>query len=359
MKSNRNVIIWSKEVFDLIDGRPIGGIAVQMFFWSKIFTEHGWNVYSLSECSHKTTARDNIIFKPIRSIRGINLLLEWCWSLVYLLSIRPNVVIFRGANRQLLPLALLSRPLNIKLVYFSASDVNFEPGKELVGSEINRKLYHYSLKHIRYFITQNTHQSETLRVNFGNNSLMLPNIWAENIAIDCSNVIHGDVVWIANFRRLKRAEWVLNLAKRMPEIKFVMAGGRLGSDSYYDEIEEKSRLISNVSFLGPQSFLQANSLVANSKVLLCTSTFEGFPNTFLQAWSNGIPVVSTVDPSGVIAKFNLGIVARTEEEILLALLRLMNDNEYYEQISRSVLDYFNTHHSAKLGYNKLIQYINE
>ena len=40
-----------------------------------------------------------------------------------------------------------------------------------------------------------------------------------------------------------------------------------------------------------------------SKILINTSSFEGFPNTFVQAWANGVPVISLkVDPDNIIKK---------------------------------------------------------
>ena len=48
-QDNKKVIIWLTEVKNLLDGKPIGGIAVQMYFWAKTFAQNGWQVYSFAE----------------------------------------------------------------------------------------------------------------------------------------------------------------------------------------------------------------------------------------------------------------------------------------------------------------------
>lgn len=354
-KQGKKVIIWLTEVKNLLDGKPIGGIAVQMFFWAQVLVKNGWQVYSFAEDTKMTTSLDGIIFKPVKNIPRINLLLEWWRSLKYLLTIHPDVVLFRGAHRNLLPLALFSRLLGVKLVYFSASDVNFEPGKELVGSEFNRKLYHSSIRHIHYFVTQNQHQHDTLLRNYGKDSLTMYNIWGKTPTNEHDIPPKSDAVWVANFRKLKRAEWVMAAAKHCKDYHFVMAGG--GNDEYYIEMQNEAGKIDNLGFLGPKSFFYTNSLVQKSKVLLCTSTFEGFPNTFLQAWSNGLPVISTVDPSGIISENGLGEVINNETELVAALKRLLGDEEYYKKLCSSVSDFFQQHHASQSGYERLIEYI--
>lgn len=356
-QSNKRVIVWMTEVKNLMDGKPIGGIAVQMYFWAKVFAENGWQVYSFAENARETETCEGIIFKPARNIQRVNFLLEWWRSLKYMLTIRPRVVMYRGANRHLLPLSLFAKLFGVKLVYLSASDVNFEPGKELVGSELNRRLYHRSIRHIRYFVTQNRHQHDTLLQNYGKESLTMYNIWGQTPANGQDAPPQCDAVWVANFRRLKRAEWVMDAAERLPQYSFVLAGGSGGEKGYYEQMQQRAESLANVGFLGGRSFFYTNALVAGAKVLLCTSTFEGFPNTFLQAWSAGLPVISTVDPSGIIAANGLGEVVGDEAELVEALRRVLGDADYYKQLCASVADFFQKNHAAQPGYERLTNYI--
>lgn len=356
MKKDR-IIIWATEVFQLIEGKPVGGVAVQMMFWAQNFVKHGWEVYSFAENEKRIISKSGIIFKPKRNSQRINFLLEWFHAVKFIVSIRPNLIIYRGANRELWSLAFISRLFGVKLAFFAASDVNFEPGKELVGSEMNRRLYHRAIKHIKYFLVQNEHQKATLYSNYGKDSKIIYNIWGTTDMVEQIKPTVSDVIWIANFRRLKRAEWVLESAEKLPEYHFILAGAASGDRSYYDDINRRASMLPNVDFLGGQSFFYANSLVANSKVLLCTSTFEGFPNTFLQAWSNGLPVISTVDPSGIIRKNNLGIVVETVDELTTAIRILMDNKENYDELRKSILPYFEKNHSSEYAFNKLMSYI--
>ena len=107
-QTDKKVIIWLTEVKNLLDGKPIGGIAVQMYFWAQVFARNGWQVYSFAENAKETETLEGITFKPLKNIQRVNFLLEWWRSLKYLLTIRPKVVFFRGANRHLLPLAIFA-----------------------------------------------------------------------------------------------------------------------------------------------------------------------------------------------------------------------------------------------------------
>ena len=359
MKQRRRVIIWLTEMMDLIDGKPIGGIAVQMHFWAQVFAKNGWQVFSFADHINATVNKDEIVFKPIRRIRRINFILEWWWAFKYLIVIHPKLIIYRGANRSLLPVSVFARIFGIRLVFFSASDVNFEPGKEMIKGELNRKMYHRSIKHIRYFVTQNQHQHDTLYKEYGKESLIMYNIWGHT-SLDSSkdDPPKCDVVWVANYRKLKRAEWVVDAAEQLPDFLFAMAGGRSsGEGSYYDEIQRRGERCPNLKLLGGRSFFYTNELVARSKVLLCTSVFEGFPNTFLQAWSNGIPVISTVDPSCIIVNNGLGVVVSNQQELVAAILRVLRDEDYYKRLSSSVSDFFMKNHAAQSGFERLIKYL--
>lgn len=354
---NHKIIIWSTTVSDLLeDNKKVAGIAVQLYFWAQTFARHGWDVTTFTH--KKSFVGEGITFKHLKRRKRFKIVHEWLSVIRELLIIRPQIVVSRGAGRIAYPLAIISRWFGVKYVVFGASDVNFEPGKELIaGGEHNRRQWQKAVKKIKYIVVQNVHQRETLKRNYRKDCLTLFNLWGEARAAEVKG-FHTDVVWGANLRPLKRAEWMVNAAKALPQFDFTIIGGPTGQEpEYYDEIERLSSGIGNLHFIGKKSFSETNAIVSQSRLLCCTSTFEGFPNTFLQAWANNIPVVSTVNPSNVITDSNLGVVVETEDGFQAALQLMLSNSEEYEKKCMAVKNYFERHHSPEVNYQKLVGFI--
>lgn len=349
------VFIRSTAIGNIMDGSPkVGGVGVQLYFWAKMFSSAGWRVYSMSD--KPAYEKEGIIFLKYKNWGALDIVHEWLHTFWVYLRYHPNLVIERGAGRSLYPVARLATFFHIKVILFGASDVNFEPGKELIsGGDHNRRLFQKAIPAVGFFVVQNQHQQYTLKQNYSRESMIMPNIWRKIETM--SNASDTDVVWVANLRALKRPEWILSAAKELPYHSFTMIGGPDTKEiSYYRGVENEARAINNVSFLGSRPFIETCGIISKAKVLVCTSTFEGFPNTFLQAWSYGIPVVSTVDPSGIIATNKLGCVISSEEELSKKLKLILEDKVLYEQLCVNVKEFFAANYSTDNALKKLLDY---
>jgi glycosyltransferase involved in cell wall biosynthesis len=80
---------------------------------------------------------------------------------------------------------------------------------------------------------------------------------------------------------------------------------------------------------------------------VCTSDYEGFPNIFLEAWSEGLPIVSTFDPDGLIAERGLGAVADPHVDSLAArLAKLLESAERWRAASAAARRYYLENHTV-------------
>lgn len=351
--SNKKVILWLTGIDDLLKGEgQVVGLRVQMMLWAKIFSEKDWDVFTFSKKDSKKMG--NINFVKYHSGKYFSIFFDFFYSYICIWKLRPDLIIFRGASRNLYFVSLFARLTNTKVVFMGASDVNFIKGKDKVsGIYLNTKLYRKGLERVNNIVVQNILQLKSLSENYGKTALIIPNIWS---VFEDGSGDKNSILWVANFRELKRPQWFLNLSKKFPNEKFIMAGNPLDK-KLYEEVFENGKEIKNLHFLGPVSFKKSQSLFNNSKILICTSKFEGFPNTFLQAWSNNTPVISTVDPSGLLTRDNLGVFVRSEDDLFKEVEILINKADSYFKLQESIKKYFYNNHNPKINYEKFINYL--
>jgi len=91
--------------------------------------------------------------------------------------------------------------------------------------------------------------------------------------------------------------------------------------------------VGTLTFHGRLPYRAANRLFDRARVFINTSETEGFPNTFLQAWIRGIPVVSFIDPDQVIRREGLGHAVASLEEMASAAQRLATDSQAWLEAS--------------------------
>jgi len=193
----------------------------------------------------------------------------------------------------------------------------------LVRFARDRWLYEYGLRRADAILVQSASQAETLARDYGLAGRVAGMLVEKPQPIAAPDI---DVLWVSNIRKLKRPDRILHLAERMPELKIHMVGGPLaGEEALFRDVRDAAAAKTNVMFHGRLSYWDASELYGRAKVLVNTSEIEGFPNSYLQAWIRGVPVVTLIDPDDVIEREGLGVAARSTAEIFDAINHLLCD----------------------------------
>jgi glycosyltransferase involved in cell wall biosynthesis len=152
------------------------------------------------------------------------------------------------------------------------------------------------------------------------------------------------VVWVARIAAAKRLEMLLDVAEMAPEIVFEVAGLPDPRSAYTDALAERASRILNVRMLGRVERAGIPALYRGAICLCCTSSHEGFPNTFLEAWSQGVPVVSTFDPDDIIRTKGLGGVGTDARTIVEQIRRLAASPQDWQAAAQRGRDYYVENH---------------
>ncbi|MGH7255989.1 MAG: glycosyltransferase, partial [Nitrospirales bacterium] len=111
-------------------------------------------------------------------------------------------------------------------------------------------------------------------------------------------------------------------------------------------VRDRVSALTNVTLALDVPLPEVDRFFARAKILVNTSTYEGFPNTFVQAALHGAPILSwTVDPDRVLTTQQIGLCAGGSFECLVeAVGRLCADESARRALADRAREYARRHH---------------
>jgi hypothetical protein len=212
-------------------------------------------------------------------------------------KMEPDVVCCFGNNSTSAEVIADCERAGIKTVLCVASDKDlsedFSPGNmELDRFGTPKWMAWFAIKTADLIMVQTPKQRELLKSYFARDGVLVRNP-VQFEAEDFDSWIPFDerdyVLWVGRSESFnKRPLLVIELARRCPEISFLLIVNR--KDVPLAEQLQRERPL-NVRILEHVPHPEMKPYFGHARLLINTSRFEGFPNTFLQAAVSGAGVV--------------------------------------------------------------------
>jgi hypothetical protein len=293
-----------------------------------------------------------------RGIKGLRFLHPHLTDVVRALRrIDPDIVYFRVAGFRAAAAAWYARTAGKAFVYACAHDTELMPQGKNPPTRRDALLFRMALRSADAVLVQNVLQRDLLKAHFGKDGLILANCYVEPDAGVAAP--DGHVLWVGTVKPGKYPEKFIELARRHPARRFRMVGGANHQEptgaAYFERIRECAAAVPNLDFVGYVPFHDVGNHFDGAGLFVNTSSSEGFPNTFLQAWIRGVPTLSFVSPE-VIAGQTGTIVCADLEEMVSRVGSLAYGGEGWAAASAACRDQFVRVHSvesALRGYRDL------
>lgn len=241
--------------------------------------------------------------------------------------------------------ALFCRAHGRGLIFRLAHDTDADPKRLLIRYARDRKLYEYGLKRADTVLSQHGRQQQMLLQNYGVASAvadMLVDPPGRELTLAERDV---DILWVNNLRDFKRPDLALELARRLPKRRLHMVGGpQPGFAKLYETVRQQADDLPNLTFHGRVPYHEVGDYYDRARVFVNTSDTEGFPNSYLQSWRRGVPVVAFFDPDGLIRREGLGYAVGSMDEMARVVEKLLTDDGEWQAVSARCRAYMEKNH---------------
>lgn len=258
-------------------------------------------------------------------------------------KINADIYVERTMNIKVGLVALFCRLFRKKFIYMIAHDWDCQKG---FGRYLNLKLAHL-------IIAQTKDQQKQLLNNWNLSSFLFPSILPEKrVSLGKISQRHN-ILWIGRADNWKRPEIFLQLVSRFPQQKFIMVCRQSNDPYYFLQLFTQLQPLPNLEFFSEIPFTQITNFFQQAKIFVNTSIAEGFPNTFLQAGLNRVPILSlVVNPDKFIDRYQCGFVADNNINKLINNCRELLDNpQLAYSLGKHNFHYVSTYHNPKLLYH--------
>ncbi len=319
----------------------IGGAQVQQTLLARALVRRGFPVsmvvgdYGQEDGASWSGVR---VYKAYRAREGIPVVRfvypRWTKLWGALQRAAADIYYLSCAGGQVGQVAMWAARNGRRMIFRIASDTDCEPDRVLISFWRDRKLYEYGLRRAAAILAQSVKQQTLMHRGYGLDSSVassLVDVPERQLGLAERDI---SLLWVSNIRQLKRPEAFLELAGRLNPFTATMIGGaQPGEQGFFEDIRARAAHVGNLSFRGRLPYRATNEVFERARLFVNTSEIEGFPNTFLQAWVRGVPVISFLDPDDVIRREGLGCAVTSVDEMASAVRRLLTDSQAWLEMS--------------------------
>ncbi|MDA2909447.1 glycosyltransferase family 4 protein [Nitrospiraceae bacterium AH_259_D15_M11_P09] len=299
--------------------------------------------------------REGTCWNEVKALRGY--LSAFLDMQALLRTIGADVYLHAGAGVEVGAYALICRLLRRRFIYVVASSVDLTHPNGKVKGPL-RWLYSVGLRLADAVICRSSEQQAWLLDRYGLQGVLIrtghpiptPLVRARG----CEDT--SSILWVGRIHPLKQPEMFLDLAERVPKEHFVMIVMPDDvQEALWRRIQQRGVRLSNVTVYERIPWNEVSTHLGRAKLLVNTSTYEGFPNTFVQAALHGIPILSwAVDPDSVLSREGIGICARGSFDSLVASTRQMCASpDLQGQVGKRAQDYARRYHDLNHSAEEL------
>jgi glycosyltransferase involved in cell wall biosynthesis len=340
----------------------VGGAEVQQVLLARQFVRRGFRVSMVCgdfgqpdrvEVDGITVFKYSLGASRIPMLRFFHPRLTNVWRVLD--RIDPDIVYQRTAAALTGVAALYAWWNGRRFVYAAACDldVNRRQAGRLFrrrGGWRSRQLFTFGLRLADAIVCQHARQAHECRRSFGREAIVIPSCHATPDGMVAA--ARGYVLWAGTLAAVKRPRLFLDLARSLPHVRFRMVGGpssEPGGLALFDEIRERARSIENLEFGGFVPYARIDAEFDGARLFVNTSEFEGFPNTFLQAWARGIPTVSFCTTESTFEGAPVATAVSDLDQMAAAVQDLMRDDVRWKREGARARRYAMSVHAVEVA----------
>lgn len=354
------ICFWGK-IAKGFKGEPIGGGEKQLFLISSELAKRGNDIYIIDfEISEDITI-DNVSIVSLKKFAKESNSNKYVALYKLLKSLDPDIYYSRIRSSIHLIGLFAAKKNKKKFVYHSAHDLDAATFKQrlkgfyLLTPNIKKIILHiihseflfpYLLRRTNLIIAQNKEQMINYKKKYPKVKVEIVN----NIFDFRENQLSGndkktqDFIVVGSLDLRKGVKNLSRIINALPKKRFLILGK--ARDKNGVRFIKKIQELDNVTYHGNVNQEKVIEFISNSRFLITTSTGEGFPNVFLEAWSTGTPVLSlNINPSNVVNEFQLGKFYDGNMDVMIDDLDKILTSDFN---SSKMIDYIHNHHSISL-----------
>lgn len=342
------VSLWAQKLFCPDDPQPHGGAELQLYLlaneWASYadtqvhFITRGAGKYDEFEhnniCVHKLAYYPSGWQRMILGSRDVYRVAR---------AISPDVYIQRGGGIETGLTGWAAKKTNSPFLFMCSHDWDVDNTHAKDRGLIYGKMYLSGLKQAAAVITQSEYQQKNMLEKYGHSSAVLRS--AHSIPNEIPKDKKG-VLWVGRCEPFKNPEVFLEIVKNIPDIPFTMVCPQANSKEKMERVQQAAAQLPNLTFIPGIPFAETESLFASHKLFVCTSSKEGFPNTYVQALKWGTPIISlNVNPDGLLTQQQMGLCLKGNGmKQIMSIQECYHDEELWCRMSSNARAYASDQH---------------